>query len=185
MKLRNTFFVAASLAVLAFGSCRQHPGESVSRDILYYSATRIDTEGYVFFKSVHAKVVQETQLAKEVQSAQASPKAKEIAAKVIDTYQGVASDLESYAREHYVVLPDAATPPFSVPHHFHPDSLGSFNSEAYIAHVQHEQEGILEQFGRAERNTAKSLRSYAKEKLPAVRELFVLAGGQEDQGAHH
>lgn len=185
MKLKNISFITASLAVLVLGSCARHPGEPVSRDILFYSATRVDTEGFVFFKSVYAKAVSETQLAKEVQSSQASPKAKEIAAKVIETYEGTIPELVQYASDFHVVLPDAVPPPFAVPHHFHPDSLGSFNSEAYIAHVQREQGAMLEQFSRAERNTAKSLRSYAKEKLPAVKELFALAGGQEDHSAHH
>ncbi|MGK6349666.1 DUF4142 domain-containing protein [Parapedobacter sp. DT-150] len=185
MSFRNVSFIAAFASAITLGSCAKHPGEPVSRAVLYNNATNADAEGYIFFKSVHQKAEFETQLAKHVQGSSASAKAKELAGKVVAIYEPIGAELESLAEAHLVVLPDPGMPGFAVPPHFSADSLGSFDSEAYIAHVQHEQATILEQLNRADRNTDKNLRNYAKEKLPAVKELFALAGGQEDHGAHH
>ncbi|WP_257670076.1 hypothetical protein [Parapedobacter tibetensis] len=180
----RTSIIAAIAAITLFGSCR-NLGEPYGRDKLYNNATNIDFEGFTFFKTVHEKAVFETHLAKHVQSAPASPAAKEVAAKVIETYEEVIPELENLAVESLVILPDPGMPVFTVPHHFAADSLGSFDSEGYIAHVQHEQQIILEQLSRVDHNTVKSLNRYAKEKLPLVNELYALTGGKEDHGAHH
>ncbi|MBK1439467.1 hypothetical protein JHJ32_05680 [Parapedobacter sp. ISTM3] len=185
MNFKHISRIAGLSLVVAISSCTRHAGEPVSRAVLYNNETDVDTDGYVFFKLLHEKAKFETQLATYVQSAPASSAAKELAAKVIETYEGMIPELESLAEAHFVVLPDPGMPGFSVPHHFSTDSLGSFSSEAYIAHVQHEQGTILEQLRRAERNTAKTLRTYAHEKLPAVEEVFALSGGKADHGAHH
>ncbi|SEL90560.1 hypothetical protein [Parapedobacter koreensis] len=185
MNFKHISWVVASLLVVGLSSCSRHAGEEVSRNKLYSNATDVDAEGFTFFKSVYTKAVFETQLAEYVQSAPASPAAKELAGNVVATYEEAIPELENLATAFYVILPDPGAPVFAVPHHFTTDSLGSFNSEAYIAHVQHEQGAILEQLGRAERNTVKPLRAYAHEKLPAVEELFALAGGEADHGAHH
>jgi len=185
MKFKFISFAAASLAVVALGSCTRHAGEPVSRDILFGNATRVDTEGFTFFKTVYAKAVYETELAKHVRLTQASPEAKELAGQVIETYESAIPELVALATDFYVLLPDAKTLAFAVPHHFDVDSLGNFDSAAYIEHVQHEQGAILEQLGRIDRNTSKVLKGYAKEKLPAVKELFASAGGSEDHHAHH
>lgn len=184
MNLKNALLIPSLILVLGLGSCTKHAGEPVSRRVLYNNETNVDTEGYVFFKTAHEKAVYETELAKYVQSSTAPAAAKELAAKVVGTYEQMIPELEGLAERFFVVLPDPGVPGFSVPHHA-TDSLNSFNSDAYIEHVRHEQGAMLEQFSRIERNTAKPLRAYAHEKLPAVKELFALAGGKEDHGAHH
>lgn len=176
--------MALPLAVAA-SSCTRHAGEPVKRSLLFYNETNVDTEGYLFFKLAHEKAVHEVQLAESVQSAATSATTKNLASKIIDLYGGMIPELENLAATFHVILPDPGVPGFSMPHHFGTDSLTSFSDEAYAAHVQREQGAILEQFSRIDRNTSKILKVYAKEKLPAVREIFALAGGQEEHGAHH
>lgn len=183
MNIKNSFLVAASLLVL--GSCTRHPGETVRRGTLYNNETHVDSEGYVFFKSVHEKAQFETELAKYIQSAPASSEAKGLAAKVVETYEPMAAELEELAETVSLVLPDPGMAGFAVPSHFGTDTLGTFDSAAYIAHVQHEQGAILEQFNRLSRNTNSRLQHYALEKVAGVKEVFAAAGGHEDHGAHH
>lgn len=185
MDIKNSFLIAASLAVLVLGSCTRHQGESVSRGALYNNEGSVDTEGYTFFKLVHEKAQAETQLAKYVQTAVASAEAKDLARKIVETYEPMTTELEELAGSFSVVLPDPGMPGFAVPHHFDADTLGTFDGASYIAHVQHEQAAILEQFNRLSRNTSKKLREYAKEKVPAVKTLYAAAGGQEDHSGHH
>ncbi len=167
------------------GSCTRHPGETARRGTLYNNETNVDSEGFVFFKSVYEKALFETALAKYIQSVPASTEAKGLAAKVVETYEPIASELAELASGYSVVLTDRTVPEFTVPHHFETDSLGTFDNAGYIAHVQHEQGAILEQFKRLSRNTIKELQRYAVEKVPAVNGVFAAAGGQEDHGAHH
>lgn len=184
MKFRNIFLMALPLAVAA-SSCTRHAGEPVSRTHLYGNATSVDSEGFTFFKSVYKKATFEVELAKYIQSSPASSEAKKLAAEVVKTYEPIITELEALSTSFDVILPDPSMPAFAVPHHFAADSLGSFDSNGYIAHAQHEQGAILEQFNRIDRNTSKALKAYAKEKLPAVKEVFALAGGHEEHGAHH
>ncbi|MFC7523630.1 DUF4142 domain-containing protein [Parapedobacter sp. GCM10030251] len=184
MKLRNIFLMALPL-VAAVSSCTRHAGEPAKRSLLLNNETNVDTEGYLFFKLAHEKAVYEVQLAKYVQSVGASAATKNLASKISDLYGEMIPELETLASAFHVVLPDPGIPGFSMPHHFATDSLTGFNNEAYTAHVQHEQGAILEHFNRVSRNTSKTLKAYANEKLPAVKEVFALAGGHEEHGAHH
>ncbi len=184
MRFQTISFVAAFGAVTLLGACG-HSGESVGRDKLYNNATNADSEAFTFLKTVHEKAVFEIQLAAYVQSAPASPAAKELAGDVVKTYDAIVPELEDLAASQHVILPDPGMPAFAVPNHFAVDSLAGFNSAAYIEHVQHEQGAILEQLGRLSRNTSKALKVYAVDRLPAVKTLFAAAGGVEDHGAHH
>ncbi|GGC17950.1 hypothetical protein GCM10011386_07370 [Parapedobacter defluvii] len=184
MKFRKIVLMALPLAVAA-SSCTRHAGESESRTKLYNNATDVDSEGFSFFKSVHKKATFEVGLANYVQSSPASAEAKKLAAGIVETYEPIIAELEDMGASFHVILPDPGVPAFAVPHHFAADSLGGFDSKGYIAHAQHEQGAILEQFNRIDRNTSKVLKTYAKEKLPAVKEVFALAGGHEEHGAHH
>lgn len=183
MNIRNSFLVAASL--LVFGSCTTHPGEPVRRGTLYNNESHVDSEGYTFFKQVHEKALFETQLAKYVRTTAASAEAQDLAGKVVEIYEPMAAELADFAAGFSVLLVDHGDQGFAVPHHFEADTLGAFDNAGYIAHVQHEQGAILEQFKRLSRNTVEDLQHYAEEKMPAVKELFAAAGGHEDHGAHH
>jgi|SRR5690606_26281994 len=184
MKFRTICLMALPLAV-AVSSCTRHAGEPVKRSLLFNNETHVDTDGYLFFKLTHEKAVYEVQLAEYIQSTTASDATKKLASAISDVYKGMIPELESLAATFDVMLPDPGLPGFAVPHHFAPDSLTNFSNEAYLAHVQHEQGVILEHFNRIDRNTSKVLKAYAKEKLPAVKEVFALAGGHEEHGAHH
>lgn len=183
MNIKNSFLIAASLLVL--GACARHPGESVRRGTLFNNETNVDSEGYTFFKQVHEKAQFETQLAEYVRTTGASAEAKDLAGKVVETYEPMVAELADFAAGFSVVLVDHGKQGFTVPLHFEADTLGAFDNAGYIAHVQHEQGAILEQFKRLSRNTVADLQHYAEEKMPAVKELFAAAGGHEDHGAHH
>lgn len=185
MNLKRLAMVAASAAVVTLGSCTRHEGEPVSRDILYNGSSRVDSEGFEFLKAVHEKAVFETALAKYVQGTSASAEAKALAGQVIAAYEPLIAELESLGTDVYVLLPDPGTPAFTMPNHLAADSLGNMDSHRYIHHVQHELAAVIAQLSRAERNTHQALRAYAKEKLPAIRELYAAAGGTEDHHAHH
>lgn len=184
MNIKNSFIVAASVLVL--GSCAKHSGETVRRGTLFNDETYVDSEGFEFFKSVHRKARFETALAKHVQSiSTASSEARELAGKIAGTYEPVAAELEELAGDFSVILPDPGEAGFVAPGNFATDSVGTFDNAGYLAHAQHEQKVILEQFNRLSRNTNKELKKYAEEKAPAVKEVFAAAGGQEDHSAHH
>src|SRR5690606_22868922 len=61
----------------------------------------------------------------------------------------------------------------------------AYSDEAYIQHVQHEAKIVKDQIERMTRNTDKDVRAFAEEHLEKVKEVFTLAGGQEDAHAHH
>lgn len=185
MDIKNSFLIAGSLAVLVLGSCTRHQGESVSRGGLYNNESSVDSEGYTFFKLVHEKAQAETQLANYVQTATASAEAKDLARKIVEMYEPMTTELEELAGSFSVLLPDPGMPGFAVPQHFDADTLGTFDGATYIAHVQHEQAAIMEQFNRLSRNTNKKLREYAKEKVRSVKTLYAAAGGKEDHNGHH
>lgn len=185
MKIKNNFLIAVSLAVLVLSSCTTHQDDQVRRSTLYNNESKVDTEGYTFFKLVHEKAQLETALAKYVQTTAAFPEAKSLAGTIIETYEPMVAELEELAKSFLVMLPGAGTPGFAVPHHFDTDTLGTFDGAGYIAHVQHEQAVILEQFNRISRNTSKQLKEYANEKMPSVKTAYAAAGGQEDHSVHH
>ena len=176
--------MALPLAV-SVSSCVQHDGEPMSRTRLFWNATGVDSEGFTFFKTVYEKAAFEVELAKYVQSSPASAEAKKVAAGIVQTYEPQLAELEELGTSFHVILPDPSVPAFAVPHHFAVDSTGVFDSKGYIAHAQQEQAEILEQYNRIDRNTVKTLRAFAAEKLPAVKEAFALTGGHEEHGAHH
>lgn len=183
MNVKNSFLVAASVLVL--GSCAKHSGETVRRGTLFNNESHADSEGFEFFKSVHEKAQFEVALAKYIQSSPASAEAKGLADKIATTYGSLATELEDLSGSFAVILPAPGEVDFVVPGDFQADSLGTFDNAGYIAHVQHEQGAILNQFNRLSRNTNSELKKFAEEKIPAVKELFAAAGGQEDHSAHH
>lgn len=188
MRLDKISLVAAC-AVFSLSSCIKHPGEPVRRDVLYNNETDVDSEGFSFFKFVHETAVYEVGLANQVQSTTTSAKARELANKVIETYEPIIPELEKLAGEAYVVLPDPGAVAWAAGRAGAPgDSLqmaNAVNEANYIAHVQERQRLILDQFNRIDRNTHRGLSRYATEKLPVIQELYAMAGGSEDHGAHH
>lgn len=191
MKLDKISLIAAG-AVLMLSSCVQHPGEP----LLYNNQTKVDTEGFRFFKIVHEAVVYEVGLANHISATATSPDVKKLANQVIETYQPVIPELVELATTEYVILPDPGAVVWRANGMDAPDdSLQTadmaneradvINEQNYVAHVQQKQALIVEQFNRLSRNTNRQLRDYAAEKLPTVQELYALAGGEADHGAHH
>ncbi|WP_353184185.1 DUF4142 domain-containing protein [Parapedobacter lycopersici] len=187
MKLDKISLIAAC-AVFTLGSCVRHSGEPMGRATLFNNKTGVDTEGFSFFKSVHEAAAYEVDLANRIGASATSPEVKKLASQVVETYQSILPELVEIATVEYVILPDPGALVESVPADSTADSLstvGTVTEQDYIAHVQHQQAMILEQFNRASRNTNKQLRNFAAAKLPAVQELYALAGGKADHGAHH
>lgn len=176
----SLFLVGGAITLSACSSGDQ----TANKAQLYNNMTSVDSEGFDFLKTVHEKAVSEVERANYVESVSSSPAVKELAKKVVDTYKGIIPELEEIATEAHVILPDPGAAIWS-PEELAEDSLAGFDDQQYIAHVQREQKLILEQFKRADRNTYPALNTYAAERLPAIQELYVLAGGEEDPGAHH
>lgn len=178
--------IVAACAALALSSCVRNPGESASRGVLYNNEIKVDSEGFSFFKVVHGTAAYEVELADYIQSTAGSSAVRELASRVVETYQSILPELVEMAAGQHVVLPDPGAPVFHV--EATTDSLQAadlVNEQNYIAHVQQQQKLILEQFTRADRNTNKVLNRYAQEKLPIIKELYAAAGGEEANGAHH
>jgi|GEM_PF-882514 len=185
----NKISLVAACAVVSLSGCVRHPGESVRRDVLFSNETDVDSEGFTFLKVVHETAVYELALANQIQSTAASPKAREVANKVIAVYEPIVPDLEQLAGESFVVLPDPGAVAWTTGRAGAPgDSLqmaGAVNETNYLAHVQERQKMLLDQFNRVNRNTHRQLRRYAADKIPAIQELYALSGGAADHGAHH
>lgn len=182
MKLSTLSLFLVGGAIL-LGSCSSGE-QTANKSQLYNNATAVDSEGFDFLKTVHEKAVSEVERANYAVSVSTSSAVRELAAKVVDTYESIIPDLVDIATDAHVVLPDPGAFVWS-PEASEADSLAGFDDQEYIAHVQREQKLILEQFKRADRNTYKVLNRYAAEQLPAIQELYILAGGEEDHGAHH
>lgn len=184
MRRSKLFFIAAIGGVLFLGSCG-NSSEKANKSLLYNNATSVDSEGLDFFKTVHEKAGFELALAKHAASASTSTEVKALAAKVTEVYGEMIPELERIATEASVVLPDPGTPAFQIPEKLALDSLGGFDNQTYLDHFVHVQKDILNQFKRADRNTYIPLNNYAGDKLPVIKELYAMAGGEEDHGAHH
>lgn len=184
MRRSNLLVIAAVGGVLFLSSCG-NSNDRADKSLLYNNATSVDSEGFDFFKTVHEKAGFELALAQHAASTSASADVKALAAKITEVYGVMIPELERLATEAAVVLPDPGTPAFQLPESLTSDSLGGFDDHIYLNRFVHEQKEILKQFTRADRNTYVPLNNYAGEKLPAVKELYAMAGGEEDHGAHH
>ncbi len=182
MRRSKLLFIAAVGGVLFLGACGNG---NANKALLYNNATNVDSEGFDFFKTVHEKAAFELELAKHAASVSSSSEVKALTAKITEVYGAMIPELENMAVEAKVVLPDPGTPAFQLPEKLATDSLGGFDDHAYLDHFVHAQKAILNQFKRVDRNTLILLNDYAAEKLPVVEELYAMAGGEEDHGAHH
>jgi|SRR5690606_18328197 len=185
MKL-NTLFVAALCAGALLTSC--DPKTAQENQLKYTHTSLADGDAFQFFEIVGAKAVYEVDYATYAESASASSQTKQLSAKVKEVYGAILPGLDSIAIVNQVDFPVKgaevfkATPAAA-------DSTGTvtaaFSDEAYVHHVQHEAAIVKEQFTRLTRNTNKGLQDFAKANLEKVTELFTLAGGKEDEHAHH
>jgi hypothetical protein len=184
---RTRLFLAGALAVIGFmaSSC-SHENEPVARQHLYNNSTLVDGEGFTFFKVTYEKASSELAHAKYVLEQGVTSDAKAVAEQVVATYSELLPKLEQLAIDNHVILQEVVATGH-VHEHAAMDSTHevSFDAAAYVTHVQHEQKELINQFERASRNTNKELRSLSAEYLAAIKSIYSLAGGHEEEGAHH
>lgn len=179
MRKSNLLAVAAVGLGVFFASCNSEGG--ANKQQLYNNATKVDSEGYTFFKTVYEKANYELAYA-EYAAANGAPASLTNNIKAL--YSEILPELESLASEAHVVVPHPAQLVFSAEELFS-DSTQVFVAADYQSRFVHEQQKLVDQFKRASRNTYKPLRQYAQETLPQIQQLYADAGGEEVPGAHH
>lgn len=186
---RTRLFLAGAMAVaVTFASCGYDNGK-IGKQQLYNNATFVDTEGFTFFKTAHEKMAYELAHAEYALSQGITGDARALAEKIIASYTKLLPMIDSLAVEKQVIANDPGALVFQAEHvTAETDSLEAapaFDQAGYVAHVQKEQAAILNQFTRASRNTDKDLRKFCQDRLEMIQEIYTLAGGQVDDGAHH
>ncbi len=179
MRKSNLLAVAALGLSVFFASCNSS-GQPDKRQ-LYNNESKVDTEAYTFFKTVHEKAAYELAYA-EYAAANGAPQS--LTNSIREVYGALLPELENIAAEAQIIIPDPGQLIFSADE-LHGDSSQAFVVADYQTRFIHEQGQLVDQFKRASRNTYKPLRAYAQDKLSEVQQLYVQAGGQEDNGAHH
>lgn len=175
--------VWAALGVsLSFASCGDPEG--VGRQQWYNNASHVDGEAFTFFKTVYQKGAHELALAKHIKATYPGSEAAGLTDQIIGLYDAMLPQLEELGLKSQVVLPDAGEPSLNVSSSI-ADTVAGFQVANYKNHVAHEQYYILDQMKRGSRNTNKAVRQFAKDHLNQVKEVFIAAGGQDEEGAHH
>lgn len=177
------------MGALVIGSACSSCGnaDQVGKQQLYNNATLVDSEGYTFFKTTYGKAAYELAHAQYVLGQGVSADAKAIADQVVATYTALLPELEQLAADKQVVVPDPGALIFIAPEATAPeDSVGvRFDAASYVLQVQKAHKELIDQFKRVSRNTDKDLRQFGSEKMAAIKEIYTLAGGHGDEGAHH
>lgn len=181
-------FLTGALAIIGFmaSSCGQ--SDEVNRQHLYNNASLVDSEGMTFFKVAHEKAAYELAQANQVLTQGVSGDAKAVAEQIVATYSELLPAMEELAAKNHVILPDPGALVFS--NSVETDSTDSVavtgvDVNNYVAHVQREHKELMNQFKRASRNTNKDVRSFGADHLAAIENIYAMAGGQVDEGAHH
>ncbi len=190
MKL-NTLLAAAVIGgSFLFASCNNKTAEQ--NQLKYTHTSLVDGDGYHFFQTVGQKVPYELAYADYAASVSSDAKVKALAVKIKEVYSALIPQLDSAATAVHVDFPIRGAEAFAVPGQQGPtaDSTVStvattYSDAAFLAHVQHEQTLIKEQFGRVSRNTNVILQKLAKDNEKALEEVYTLSGVKNDEHAHH
>src|SRR5690554_6444164 len=186
MKSTRLFLIGAFAVGFAVASCGYSNPDKITKEQLYSNATHVDSEGFTFFKTTYEKAAYELSHANYALSQGVSGDAKAIADQIVAAYTDMLPELEELAITKQVIVPDPGALVFTAPEvTAEQDSVAvPFDAEAYVLHVQKEHKELLNQFKRVSRNTDPDLRKFGSDKIAAVKEIFALSGGQEDESAH-
>lgn len=179
MRKSNLLAVAALALSVVLASCNSE-GEA-NKQQLYNNATRVDSEGYTFFKTVYQKASYELAYA-DYAAANGAPTS--LTNNIKSLYAEILPEIEALAADAHVIVPDPGQAVFAADE-VHGDSTQVFVASDYQARFVKEQQLLVDQFKRASRNTYKPLREYAQQTLPRIQQLYADAGGEEAPGAHH
>lgn len=179
MRKSNLLAVAALGLSVFFASCSTE-GQTDKRQ-LYNNESKVDTEGYTFFKTVHEKAAYELAFA-EYAAANGAPKS--LTDSISAIYVSMLPELETIAAEAQIVLPDPGQLRFSAEELFG-DSTRVFTVSDYQSRFVNEQHLLVDQFKRGSRNTYKPLREYAQNKLSQIEQLYAQAGGEKAENNQH
>lgn len=210
MKL-NTLFIVGACASTLLASCNLKTTKHNQLSLAH--TTLVDGDAYEFFQLVGGKAVYESEYAAHVTGIAGSSQARQLAEKAQEVYSSMIPSLDSLAIAKQMDFPIRGAAQFEVPGETpvaepavqeidndeedadledevieEPNTrtvTPSYSDAGYIEHVQHEAGLVKEQVRRMTRNTDREVRAFAETNLPKVTELFTLAGGQEDEHAHH
>lgn len=171
--------VAALAFSVVFASCNS--GGEANKEQLYNNATKVDSEGYTFFKTVYQKASYELAYA-DYAAANGAPAS--LTNNIKSLYAEILPQIEELAADAHVIVPDPGQGVFSADE-LYGDSTQVFVVSDYQARFVKEQQLLVDQFKRASRNTYKPLRAYAQQTLPLIQQLYADAGGEEAPGTHH
>jgi hypothetical protein len=182
--MKKTRFIVWVALGLGFATASCGNPEGVGKQQLFNNATHVDNEAFNFLKIVHEKATNEVALAKHIATQYPGTEAAGLTDQIVGLYNELLPQLEQLGAVGQVILPDPGQPALTVPTLI-ADTVNGFQPAAYLNHAAHEQYYILDQFKRATRNTNKAVRQFALDHIDRVKEVFVAAGGQEEEGAHH
>jgi len=189
MKLNTLLAVAVIGGSALFASCNNKTAQQ--NQLKYTHTSLVDGDGYRFFQTVGQKVPYELAYADYAASVSSDAKVKALAAKIKEVYGALIPQLDSAAVAVQVDFPIRGAEVFAAPgSQAVADSTVSsaattYSDAAFLAHAQHEQALIKEQFGRVIRNTNVTLQKLAKDNEKALEEVYALSGVKNDEHAHH
>lgn len=186
----NTLFVAAVCASALLVSC--NPKTATDNQLNFTQTTLVDGDAYQFFQIVGAKAVYESDYAGYVETVASSSQAKQVAAKSKEVYASLLPAMDSLATVNQVVFPIRGAEVFKaedftavVDSSQSVEQVKVYSDETYLLHAQKEAAAVKEQIGRMVRSTNAGIQDFAKANLEKVKEIYVLAGGKEDNHAGH
>lgn len=186
MKRTRLFLMGAFAIGFAVASCGYADQNKITKEQLYSNATHVDSEGFTFFKTTYEKAAYELAHAQYALGQGVSGDAKAIADKIVATYPDLLPELEQLAAKKQVIVPDPGALMFTAPEAYAAEdsTAVSFDAEAYVLHVQKEHKELINQLKRASRNTDQDLRKFGAEKIAAIKEIYALSGGHEEESSH-
>lgn len=198
MKLNTLLIAAAFAGTFLTMSCNRTAQE---KQLKYTHTTLVDGDAYQIFQIVGAKMPYEVDYATYAEGVASSAQARELAGKVKEVFTDILPNLDELATKNQVDFPIRGAKEFEAPIEnqsvVEADSIQTdaavapavvaetYSNEGYVLHVRNELAEIKKQFKRLSRNTNRELRDYAASQLDRLDELYKLAGGQEDEHAHH
>jgi hypothetical protein len=190
----NTLFVAAICASSLMTSCVHDTAKE--NQLKYTHTTLVDGDAYAFFQVVGETALDGVKYAEYAEKS-GDAKSTEIASKVKAFYTQLLPTLDSLATANQVDFPIKGIPQGHGEEEANTATVADSTAHTatvaheahdhfdYAHHAQHELATVKDHLTRLTHNTNAALRSFAKEQLEIVSELYVQIGGKEEAHGHH
>ena len=186
----NTLFVAAICAGSLMTSCVHDTAKE--NQLKYTHTSLVDNDAFTFFQVVGEIALDGVKYADYAEKS-GDAKSTEVATKVKAFYTQLLPTLDSLATVNQIDFPIKGIPQG---HGEEADKTAVADTTAstdavahanfdYVSHAQHELATVKDRLNRLTHNTNDALRSFAKEQLEIVTELYVQIGGKVEEHGHH